>query len=102
MHIQFEESEEQNILISQCRHGIFAYNSNGVIGSFLFIYGEWAEPEVELLSRLVRPGDVVVDVGAHIGTETVPLAKRVGSSGHVIAFEPQKHLFHLLRANVAL
>ena len=102
MHIQFEESEERNIIISRCRHGVFAYNANGLIGSFLFIYGEWAEPEVELLSRLVHPGDVVVDVGAHIGTETVPLAKRVGSSGHVIAFEPQKHLFHLLCTNVTL
>lgn len=36
----------------------------------------------------VTPGDVIVDVGAHIGIYTVALAKRVGSSGKIIAFEP--------------
>jgi FkbM family methyltransferase len=47
------------------------------------------EPEVwrHLMSQ-VRAGDVVADVGAYIGLYTVALAKRVGPSGRVIAFEP--------------
>jgi FkbM family methyltransferase len=47
-------------------------------------------------------GAHVVDVGAHIGTFTVPIAKHVGRSGSVISFEPQPTLFNLLCANVAL
>jgi FkbM family methyltransferase len=39
-------------------------------------------------SRIVGPGDVCVDVGAHIGRHTLPLARRVGPSGRVFAFEP--------------
>src|SRR5262245_34452280 len=40
------------------------------------------------LRRLVRPGAVVLDVGANIGAHTLRLAKLVGESGRVIAFEP--------------
>ncbi len=35
-----------------------------------------------------RPGDVVVDVGANFGAHTVTFCKAVGSTGKVIAFEP--------------
>lgn len=36
----------------------------------------------------VREGDVVVDGGAAVGRHTAPLARRVGASGRVLAFEP--------------
>lgn len=38
--------------------------------------------------NVVKPGDVCVDVGAHKGRHTVPLAGAVGASGKVLAFEP--------------
>lgn len=38
-----------------------------------------------------------LDVGAHKGVVTHMLTKRVGDSGKVIAFEPQKELFEWLR-----
>lgn len=47
-------------------------------------------PEHHVLSafsRLVRPGDVVVDVGANIGTHTFALATLVGPGGRVYAVE---------------
>jgi FkbM family methyltransferase len=47
------------------------------------------EPHLSGLARaIVRPGDVVVDVGAHVGTWTLLLASLVGERGQVIAFEP--------------
>lgn len=47
------------------------------------------EPGVQtLLKRAVKPGDVVVDVGAHIGLIGVELARHVGATGHVILVEP--------------
>ena len=39
-------------------------------------------------TTIVRPGDVVVDGGAHTGRHTIPLAHAVGPEGLVIAFEP--------------
>ena len=38
--------------------------------------------------RLVKPGDVVMDVGANWGIHTLLLSKLVGPSGLVIALEP--------------
>jgi FkbM family methyltransferase len=52
--------------------------------------------------QICRPGDVVVDVGANIGTHTLALSRIVGPSGVVYAFEPQRILFQALCATMAL
>ncbi len=46
------------------------------------------EPEFQLLSRLVHPGDWVLDIGANVGYYTYRLSELVGADGHVFAFEP--------------
>jgi FkbM family methyltransferase len=49
----------------------------------------WAEPELNGLEAVVRPGDTVLDIGAALGMYTVPLADIVGPDGRVFSFEPQ-------------
>jgi FkbM family methyltransferase len=44
--------------------------------------------ELRLVRDWVRPGMICVDVGANIGFYTAELARRVGPSGRVFAFEP--------------
>jgi FkbM family methyltransferase len=44
-----------------------------------------------LVEKLVRAGDVALDVGARWGTYTVLLARQVGPAGLVHAFEPNRH-----------
>jgi FkbM family methyltransferase len=48
----------------------------------------WESDEQALMRRLVRPSDVVFDVGAHIGLHTVLLSEIVARNGVVHAFEP--------------
>lgn len=48
--------------------------------------------EIKFLLRSIRPGDVVVDIGAHKGAYTYWMARRVGPNGRVFAFEPQPRL----------
>lgn len=43
-----------------------------------------------LLTRLLRPGDVMIDVGASTGLTAEIASRRVGPAGHVFAFEPQE------------
>lgn len=50
----------------------------------------------------LRPGDVFVDVGAHIGCYTLFGAEAVGPSGKVIALEPGKGNYELLCENVKI
>ena len=64
--------------------------------------GEWSELEYTFFSHFVQKGDIVIDGGANIGAFTIPLAKKVGKSGVVYAFEAQRVLSQLLSANVAL
>lgn len=70
------------------------------IARCLALYGEFSVEELDLFATFVRPGDLVLDVGANIGCHTVALARMVGERGCVIAVEPQRQLFGLLQENV--
>ena len=64
------------------------------------VYGEH-EPHVQaFIQRTVKRGYRVLDVGAHIGYETLLLASCVGPDGRVTAFEPLLSNVQLLRKNV--
>ena len=65
-------------------------------------YTGWYEPqETQLASRMLRPGDVFVDVGANWGYFSLAAAHWVGPGGRVIAFEPEPRLYRMLVANAA-
>jgi FkbM family methyltransferase len=91
------------IRLKRCREGAMIYNINdNYIGRALDIYGEISRGEVDLFRQVVHPSMTAVEVGANIGVHTIPLARLVGSSGRVVAFEPQRIVFQMLCANVAL
>ena len=49
-----------------------------------------------ILSRLIRKGDVVFDIGANIGQSACRYSKLADSTGKVFSFEPVKANFQLL------
>lgn len=49
-----------------------------------------------------RPGDVVLDVGAHIGSETIYFAHKVGPRGRVISIEAHPGIFDFLRRSMEI
>ena len=75
-------------------------------------YAHWLHPkchppeirgeDVRALRAMLRPGDVVVDIGAHAGDTTVPYALAVGATGAVLAFEPNRYVFPVLEKNATL
>lgn len=54
------------------------------------------------LKRSIRQGDCVLDVGAHMGMFTILLARWVGTTGRVYAFEPNPQLREALLDHMAL
>jgi FkbM family methyltransferase len=48
----------------------------------------YVEPEILGLKKLIKDGDVCIDVGAAAGLYTVVLSKLVGPSGRVLSIEP--------------
>jgi FkbM family methyltransferase len=50
----------------------------------------------------LKPGDTVVDVGAHVGYFTVLAARLVGETGRIVSFEANPKTFDLLKDNLAI
>ena len=48
-------------------------------------------------SSILKPTDAAVDGGAHVGMHTLPMARLVGTSGRVFAFEPIHPLAETIR-----
>lgn len=76
-------------------------DTGDTVGTVIAVSGEWEPHITEVVRRLTSPGDVFVDVGAHIGYYTLLASVLVGDQGHVYAFEPSPARWNELRANVA-
>jgi FkbM family methyltransferase len=68
----------------------------------LVAHGTYDVPFTAWVQRTIRPGAVVVDVGANVGLFTVLLGYQVWEHGRVIAYEPVPRLLDLLRDNVTM
>lgn len=66
----------------------------------LSILGIYEPLAVKCFQDSVKIGDIVLDIGAHIGYYTLMAAKRVGSKGQVYAFEPNLDNCKLLTKNL--
>ncbi|MEW5773297.1 MAG: FkbM family methyltransferase [Thermodesulfobacteriota bacterium] len=74
----------------------------GGISRTLYIYGERETDLVLLLTEVLRPGDLVVDVGANIGAYVLLESRLTAPGGRVAALEPDPRNLDLLRRNVAM
>jgi FkbM family methyltransferase len=84
------------------RIGTFWFDRRDVLLTpFIRTHGVWEADVMKLMTRKLRPGDVVVDVGANVGFHTVLASRLVGPAGRVYALEPMPWTLEVLRANVA-
>lgn len=68
----------------------------------IYLLGGFELRTQRLYRKLVKPGDTILDIGANIGSHTLPLARLVGSGGKVFAFEPTNFAYRKLQRNIAL
>jgi FkbM family methyltransferase len=61
-----------------------------------------SQPAVDALRSFLRAGDVAIDIGAHTGDSTMPIALAVGPAGRVFALEPNPYVFKVLEINARL
>jgi FkbM family methyltransferase len=57
---------------------------------------------VDDLRTFLREGDVAIDIGAHTGDTTLPMALAVGPRGLVFALEPNPYVYKILEVNASL
>ena len=77
------------------------YPLKTAIGYALFV-GDFETAEMKFVRQLLKPGDVVFDVGANAGIFTVLAGRKVGPNGRVYAFEPGTEAQALLNTNLSL
>lgn len=63
--------------------------------------GDWFEEEIKFLRQLVQPGQCVIDIGANYGVYALSLARCVGPTGQVWAFEPASDTARYLASAIA-
>ena len=75
-------------------------------------YAQWQHPfenpkeisksNVQFYEKLSKKGGMIVDIGAHTGDTTVPMALAVGKEGVVLGIEPNKYVYKILEKNAEL
>lgn len=74
---------------------------DSVMSAFLSSNGVWEPDVAELVDSLIEPDSVFLDVGAYIGYHSLRVLARLGTSGTVVAVEPDGDAVKLLRHNVS-
>lgn len=70
------------------------------MSSGLLTFGYTELALTSLMLRVIKPGDFVVDVGAHFGYESLLASHLVGERGRVLSFEPSPDALRLAIANL--
>ncbi|HYV95675.1 MAG TPA: FkbM family methyltransferase, partial [Chitinophagales bacterium] len=61
-----------------------------------------SQSQVNFYKRFLKKGDLVIDIGAHVGDTTLPMALAVGREGTTLAFDPNPYVFKILKENSEL
>lgn len=62
---------------------------------------DWFEDEIKFLRRLLQRGQQVIDIGANYGVYSLTMAKIIGPTGRVWAFEPASSTAAVLAEGIA-
>jgi FkbM family methyltransferase len=88
---------------ARSRSGLrFLGSTFDLIHSRMYFFGFWEPAITDYLRRALRPGDIVVDVGANVGAHSLLAAQLVGSTGRVHSVEASPSILGLLQRNIRL
>lgn len=80
--------EDKDVAMTTLKDGHYLLFPKSDFYYNLAVYYGTMEPLLgNLLERLTKPGDFIVDVGANTGIITFPFARKAGPSGRVVAIE---------------
>lgn len=80
----------------------FELDLKEVIDSAMYYEGTREPGTSQALKKLCKRGHVVFDIGANVGSHSLPIASYVGAEGKVYAFEPVPWAINKLRRNIEL
>lgn len=80
----------------------FSVNLKSGVFSSLYFLGEYERSVTQIITPLVREGDVCLDVGANFGWYSTLFQRHVGTTGEVHSFEPVLSTYEELSNNISL
>jgi FkbM family methyltransferase len=94
-------NDTKHVIRVQARFGPLWVFSDDLITNQILDFGAHTRPELAFFRTIIRPGDRVFDLGAHVGTFAVPIAQSVGPAGRVLAVEAAPQHAELLKRNLS-
>ncbi len=91
---------EDDLVEVETVHGPMLAFKDDFITKQILRFGAHTRPEIAFVVSVVEPGDAVFDLGAHIGTYSIPLARKAGSDGMLLAVEATRRTFSVLERNL--
>ena len=97
----FAHTNDPTVVIKEIAPGVrlLIDLSDHVIGLNI-LRGQYEQQEIRFVCGLLKPGDVAIDVGGHIGFFTMHMAAAVGAQGRIYAFEPLDSNADLLERSI--
>ncbi|MYB89781.1 MAG: FkbM family methyltransferase, partial [Proteobacteria bacterium] len=90
----------------------FPYKVDDInLGGTTIHFAKWLHPHhgearktvtiemVDAYKEILKEGDFCIDIGAHTGDSTLPIALATGTAGCVLALEPNPFVYHVLEKN---
>ncbi|MFH1514284.1 MAG: FkbM family methyltransferase [bacterium] len=68
----------------------------------ILIFNEYEKFETKLIRKVIKKGDIVLDLGAMVGYYSVLFSQLVGDNGRVISFEPDPNNIPVLETNLEM
>ena len=91
------------------KHYLYEMHTFNLDNNIKINYAQWLHPAeskkfvtnemVDAYREILNEGDFCIDIGAHTGDSTIPMALAAGKSGSVLALEPNPYVYHVLEKN---
>lgn len=85
--------------IVQRRSLNWSLDLNEVIDFLIYISGSFDKQGVKKLSNKIIPEDIVIDIGANVGSMSLNIAKLLNEKGAIISIEPSDYAYKRLENN---
>jgi FkbM family methyltransferase len=103
VEVSTKELGRQGTVDVECQGLLWRLDTQSCISRMMIEQGVWEAETTRVIHDLVKPGMRVLSVGANFGYYALLMAKIVGATGRVWAFEPtikyREQLQHNIRAN---
>jgi FkbM family methyltransferase len=98
-----DKLEDERIILDKIRDQSIRlwYFFDSDIGRSLYLTGSFENETLSLIKKIIKPGDVIFDIGANIGQYSVFMSKCLADSGIIYAIEPYKKNIQLIEKNIA-